>query len=189
LYVSIQIIKTLAIVIEPFIPFTAKELRTLLNLPNNAKIKWSEVTKPLEAGHKVNKAKPLFSKIDSEDAELQENLEKIRMSQQKISYEYFSKLDLRIGKITKGENIPKSANLVKLLIDIGGGEIKQAIAGIAKYYEPKELEGRNVAIIVNLQPRQIFGLESQVMILATEDDGVVSVLQPDRMVKTGSKIK
>jgi methionine--tRNA ligase beta chain len=87
------------------------------------------------------------------------------------------------------ESVPKSANLVKLLIDIGGGEMKQAVAGIAKHYEPKQLEGRHVAIIVNLQPRQIFGLESQVMILAAQDGDVVSVLQPDRTVKPGSKIK
>jgi methionyl-tRNA synthetase len=189
LYVAVQIIKTLAIILEPFIPFTAKELRTLLNLPNDAKTQWSDATKPLEAGHKINEAKPLFNKIDAEEEELQENLEKIRMNQQKIPYEDFSKLDLRIGKIIKVENVPKSANLIKLLIDIGGGEIKQAVAGIAKHYEPKQLEGRNVAIIVNLQPRQIFGLESQVMILAAQDGNVVSVLQPDRTVMVGSKIK
>jgi methionyl-tRNA synthetase len=189
LYVSVQIIKTLAIILEPFTPFTAKELRTLLNLPNDAKAKWSDATKPLEAEHKINEAKPLFSKIDAEEEELQENLEKIRMSQPKISYEDFSKLDLRIGKITKVENVPNSANLVKLLIDIGGGEIKQAVAGIAKHYEYKQLEGKYVAIIVNLQPRQIFGLESQVMILAAQDGEVVSILQPDRTVKAGSTIK
>jgi methionine--tRNA ligase beta chain len=78
---------------------------------------------------------------------------------------------------------------VKLIIDIGEGEIKQAVAGIAKNYEPKQLEGKSVAIIANLQPRQIFGLESQVMMLAAQDGEIVSVLQPDRTVKAGSKIK
>jgi methionyl-tRNA synthetase len=189
LYVSVQIIKTLATILEPFIPFTTKELRTQLNLPRDVNTKWSDATKPLQAGHKINKAKPLFSKIDAEEEQLQQNLEKVRMSQPKISYDEFSKLDLRIGKITKVESVPKSANLVKLLIDIGGGEIKQAVAGIAKNYEHKQLEGKHVAIIVNLQPRQIFGLESQVMILAAQDGEVVSILQPDRVVKAGSKIK
>lgn len=190
LYVAVQIIRTLSAVLEPFIPFTAKELKTLLNLPNDTKtLKWDEATKPLKPGHKVNKAKPLFNKIDAKEEELQENLEKIRMSEQKISYEDFSKLDLRIGKITKVENVPKSTNLIKLLIDIGGGEIRQAVAGIAKNYEPKQLEGKHVAVIVNLEPRKLFGLESQVMILAAQDGEVVSVLQPDHIVKAGSKIK
>jgi methionine--tRNA ligase beta chain len=78
---------------------------------------------------------------------------------------------------------------VRLLIDIGAGDIKQAVAGIAKYYEPKQLEGKSVVIIVNLEPRKLFGLESQVMILAAQDGEVVSILQPDRAVKAGSKIK
>jgi methionyl-tRNA synthetase len=185
----VQIIRTLAVVLEPFVPFTARELRALLNLPDDAETRWSDATKPLAAGHKLNQPKPLFSKIDAEEEELQENLEKIRMSQSEISYEDFHKLDLRVGRIAKVESVPKSSNLVKLLIDIGGGEMKQAVAGIAKYYEPKQLEGRHVAIIVNLQPRRIFGLESQVMILAAQDGDVVSVLQPDRTVKPGSKIK
>ncbi len=190
LYVAAQIIKTLAVTLEPFIPFTAKELRTLLNLPSDVNTpKWDEATKPLEPGHKINKAKPLFNKIDAKEEELQENLEKIRMSEQKISFEDFSKLDLRVGRITKVESVPKSANLVKLLIDIGGGEIKQAVAGIAKYYEPKQLEGKHIAVVVNLEPRRIFGLESQVMILAAQDSEIVSVLQPDHAVKAGSKIK
>lgn len=190
LYVAAQIIKTLAVVLEPFIPFTAKELRTLLNQPNDADTRrWDEATTPLEPNHKINRARPLFNKIDAKEEELQENLEKIRMNAQKISFEDFSKLDLRVGKITEVENVPKSANLVKLLIDIGGGVIKQAVAGIAKYYEPKQLEGKNVAIVVNLEPRRIFGLESQVMILAAQDDEIVSVLQPDHIVKVGSKIK
>jgi len=190
LYVSAQIVKTLAVTLEPFIPFTTEELKKLLNLPTGAHaLKWEEATKPLEPAHKINKAKPLFSKIDAKEETLQENLEKIRMSQPKISFAEFSKLDLRIGKIIKVENVPKSNNLVKISIDIGEGEIKRAVAGIAKHYEPKQLEGRNVAIMVNLEPRQIFGLESQVMILAAQDGEIVSVLQPDRDVKAGSKIK
>jgi methionyl-tRNA synthetase len=190
LYISAQIVKTLAIILEPFIPFTAEELRKLLNLPSGTNaLKWGDATKPLNAGHKINKAKPLFNKIDAKEETLQENLEKIRMSQPKISFQEFSKLDLRVGKIVKAENVPKSTNLVKLLIDIGEGETKQAVAGIAKHYEPKQLEGKHVAVVVNLEPRQVFGLESQVMILAAQEGDIVSVLQPDRVVKAGSKIK
>jgi methionine--tRNA ligase beta chain len=105
-----------------------------------------------------------------------------------VSYEEFSKMDLRIGKITKADPVQGSRNLVKMLIDIGG-ENRQAVAGIAQYYSPKDLEGKSVAVIVNLQPKKMFGLESNVMILAAEDDKTVSILLPDRPVKTGSKIK
>ena len=110
------------------------------------------------------------------------------MAEKTVSYEEFSKMDLRIGKIAKAEPVQGSRNLVKMLIDIGG-ENRQAVAGIAQYYNPKDLEGKNVAIIANLQPRKMFGLESNVMILAAEDDKTVSILLPDRPVKTGSKIK
>ncbi len=110
------------------------------------------------------------------------------MAEKIVSYEEFSKMDLRIGKVVKAEPVQGSRNLVKMLIDIGG-ENRQAVAGIAQYYNPKDLEGKNVAIIANLQPRKMFGLESNVMILAAEDDKTVSILLPDRPVKTGSKIK
>ena len=110
------------------------------------------------------------------------------MAEKIVSYEEFSKMDLRIGKVVKAEPVQGSRSLIKMLIDIGG-EDRQAVAGIAQYYNPKDIEGKNVAVIANLQPRKMFGLESNVMILAAEDDKTVSILLPDRPVKTGSKIK
>jgi len=110
------------------------------------------------------------------------------MAEKIVTYEEFSKMDLRIGKIAKAEPVQGSRNLVKMLIDIGD-ESRQAVAGITQYYNPKDLEGKSVAVIANLQPRKMFGLESNVMILAAEDDKTVSILLPDRPVKTGSKIK
>jgi methionine--tRNA ligase beta chain len=110
------------------------------------------------------------------------------MAEKTVSYEEFSKMDMRIGKVVKAEPVQGSRNLVKMLIDIGG-ENRQAVAGIAQYYNPKDLEGKSVAVIANLQPRKMFGLESNVMILAAEDEKTVSILLPDRPVKTGSKIK
>jgi len=97
-------------------------------------------------------------------------------------------MDLRVGKINKAEQVTGSRNLVKMLIDVGG-EIRQAVAGIAQYYSPKELEGKHVAVIVNLQPKRMFGIESNVMILAAEDEKTISILLPDRPVKVGSKIR
>jgi len=111
------------------------------------------------------------------------------MPTQIVSFEEFSKMDLRVGKITKAEAVPQSRNLIKMLIDIGGGELRQAVAGIAQYYSPKELEGKQVAVIVNLQPKRMFGIESNVMILAAEDEKTVSILLPDRPVKVGSKVR
>jgi len=111
------------------------------------------------------------------------------MPEKIVSFEEFTKMDLRIGKINKAKPVSGSRNLVEMLIDVGDGEIRQAVAGIAQYYNTKELEGRQVAVIANLQPKKMFGIESNVMILAAEDEKAVSILLPDRSVKVGSKIK
>ncbi len=189
LYVAIQIVKTFAITLKPFIPFTAEEISTLLNLPKNNPQKWNEATKLLPANHKVKKSKPLFGKIEASGEELQDKLEKTTTASLTITFEEFSKLDLRIGKIVEAENVPQSRSLVKLTIDIGAGELKQAVAGIAQHYEPEQLEGKRIAVLANLQPKRIFGLDSEVMILAAEDDKNISILHPDKVVKAGSKIK
>jgi len=131
----------------------------------------------------------LFSKIELNEEELQEKLEKTGTKPSTITFEEFSKLDLRVGKIVKAENVPQSRNLVKLKIDIGGGELKQAVAGIAQHYKPEQLEGKNIVSLANLQPRRIFGLDSEVMILAAEDDKAISILTLDKSVDAGSKIK
>ncbi len=111
------------------------------------------------------------------------------MPEKIVSFEEFTKMDLRIGKITKAEPVTGARSLIRMLVDVGEGEIRQAVAGIAQFYNAKELEGRHIAVIVNLQPKKMFGLESNVMILAAEDEKTVSILLPDRPVKTGSKIK
>jgi len=111
------------------------------------------------------------------------------VSQKVVSFDEFSKMDLRIGKIIKAEAVAGSKNLIKMLIDVGGGENRQAVAGIAQYYTAKELEGKQVAVIVNLQAKRMFGIESNVMILAAEDEKTVSLILSERSVKTGSKIR
>lgn len=106
-----------------------------------------------------------------------------------VSYEEFSRMDLRIGKIAKAERVPGSRNLVKLSIEVGKGQIKQGVAGIAHIYSSSELEGKQVVVINNLQPRRVFGVQSNVMILAAEDEATISLLVPERSVKIGSQIK
>ena len=116
-----------------------------------------------------------------------EMLEKARTHSQKISFEEFSKLDLRIGKIVKVEAIPRSENLLRLTIHIGR-ELRTAVAGIARHYVPEELVGLQLAVIVNQEPRKIFGVESEIMILAAQDEKNVVLLHPERTIETGSRI-
>ena len=190
LYLCANAVRNLAILLEPFLPSSAENLWQQLNLKNFVyEQKWdsaSELT--LKSGHKINRPALLFRKIEEIKEGMQTKLEKIKPTIKRISMEDFSKLDLRIGKIVKAEPLPKAEKLLKLTIDIGGGEIKQAVAGIAQYYKPEQLEGRQIAVITNLEPRRIFGIESEVMILAAEDEKTISFLQPDRPVKAGSKI-
>ncbi|MEM2960456.1 MAG: methionine--tRNA ligase [Candidatus Bathyarchaeia archaeon] len=187
LYISAQIVKALSIALEPFTPITAQKIRRLLNLPE--KVSWDEAYKPLPAGHKIREAEPLFSKINSSEEELQNMLDKIRSTAEKISFEEFSRVDMRIGKIVKAESVPKSQNLLKLLIDVGGGNIKTAVAGIAKYYKPEDLEGRYIVVVMNLEPRKIFGIESEVMILAAQDESSVVFIGPEKPLTPGSKVR
>ncbi len=189
LYVAAQIVKTLAITLAPFIPFTTEKILDLLNLQKNVSKKWSEATKLLPSGHKIKRSKPLFSKIEANGEELQDKLEKKKPQSTAISFKEFSKLDLRVGKIVRAENVPQSRNLVKLKIDIGSGELRQAVAGIAQCYKTEQLEGKNIAVLANLEPKRIYGLDSEVMILAAEDDKNISIILPDKAVKAGSKIK
>jgi len=191
LYITVQIVKALAITLAPFLPFTATKILTLLNLSDDGHShRWNETKKLLPAGHKIRTSKPLFTKIEANVEELQDKLEKKPQTASKtIAFEEFSRLDLRVGKIVKAESVSKSRSLVKLKIDIGGGELKQAVAGIAQHYKPEQLEGKSIAVLANLQPKQIFGLDSEVMILAAEDDKGISIILPDKPVKAGSKIK
>ncbi|HIE19035.1 TPA: methionine--tRNA ligase, partial [Candidatus Bathyarchaeota archaeon] len=106
LYISAQIVKALSVMLEPFIPFTAEKIRKYLNLP--AKLRWEDAVELIKEGHKIEAAKPLFEKIDASEEKLQEMLEEIRLSMQKVSFEEFSKIDMRVGKIIGVERIPRS---------------------------------------------------------------------------------
>lgn len=105
-----------------------------------------------------------------------------------ISFEEFQKLDLRIGKITEANQIPGSRNLIRMIVDFGA-EKRQAVAGLLQWYKPENLVGRKCAFILNLQRREMMGIESQCMILAAEDNkGNVVALQPERDIEEGSRI-
>jgi len=106
-----------------------------------------------------------------------------------IPFDEFQKLDFRIGKITEANQIPGSRNLITMSVDFGGQK-RQAVAGLLQWYKPEELVGKKCAFILNLQRRKLMGVESQCMILAAEDDkGKVVVLQPEKDIMEGSKIR
>ena len=105
-----------------------------------------------------------------------------------ISFEEFQKLDLRIGKITEANQIPGSRKLMRIMVDFGT-EKRQAVAGLLQWYQPQDLVGKKCVFLLNLQKRTVMGVESQCMILAAEDDeGTVTVLQPEKDVAEGSRI-
>lgn len=112
--------------------------------------------------------------------------------EQKVKYEDFKKLDIRIGQIVEAENIPKSRHLLKLKVDIGEGEPRQILAGLSQYYEPEKLKGRKVVVLANLQPRKLMGFDSNGMILAADVDDKPFLLKiPDKFsddIPTGTKV-
>jgi len=189
LYLCANAVKSLAILLEPYLPFSAENIWQQLNLKDSVHEQdWNSASElTIKSGHKINRPKPLFRKIET--IKYGSKSEEVKPITQKIPFQEFSKLDLRIGKIVKAEAVPKAEKLVKLTIDVGGGEKRQAVAGIAEYYTPRQLEGMQVAVVTNLEPRRIFGVESEVMILAAEDEKTVSLLRPERPVKAGSKIR
>jgi len=112
---------------------------------------------------------------------------RVTLASKTVSFEEFSKVDMRIGRIVEAEFVPNSKKLLKLKIDLGG-VVKQSIAGLGDQYKPEELKSKLVAVVTNLAPRKIFGLESEVMLLAAVDGDKVSILQPDKQPREGSKI-
>ena len=111
----------------------------------------------------------------------------VGMSSEKVSFAEFSRLDIRIGRVLEARKVEGSKKLVELKIDVGGA-VKRAVAGIASYYDVEKLPGAQVAVVTNLQPRVIFGLESEVMILAAFANDKLALLKPDVEIETGAKV-
>jgi methionyl-tRNA synthetase len=184
LYLSNQMCKALAVLLKPYIPRSADKICEILNIPQDNS--WDDAKVFLETGHEINKAKPLFKKIEDEVIEAQkEKLYKNLESQEKeveevdhmdlITIDEFAKVEIRIGQIKECEKIKKSNKLLKTQIDIGDKTI-QVIAGLGKRYAPEDLIGKKVPVVVNLQPAKLMGEESQGMIMATES---AAILTPD----------
>ena len=200
LNVSLQITASLSIIIEPFMPYTAEKLRDLLNIN---KLNWELAGKLdiLSAGHEVSKPKHLFQKIEDETVDKQvEKLKEARRRKEQeaqgiqpakgnISFEDFTKLDIRVGKILEAERVPKTKKLMQLKIDTGLDQ-RTVVAGIAEQFNPEDLKGKQVSIAVNLEPKKIKGIQSQGMILMAEDsEGNLTFLSPGDKTQIGSVVK
>lgn len=200
LNLSLQITANLAIAFEPFLPLTSKKLRSIININN---LEWDKLgrTDLIEAGHILNKPELLFEKIEDDIVEKQikklldtkksnelENF-KAEPAKEEITFDDFQKPDIRIGTVKKAENIKKTKKLMKLTIDTGI-DTRTVVSGIAEYYKPEEVTGRQVCILVNLAPRNLKGIESQGMILMAEDaDGKLVFIQPSDIVRNGSVVR
>lgn len=201
LYLALQLAANLSIAFEPFLPFSSAKLRQMLAMKE---CDWSQLgsIELLAPGHELNKPELLFEKI--EDAVVDEQVKKLEDTKKEneldnfkpepvadtISYDDFSKLDIRVGTVLECVKVPKADKLLKFTIDDGFGEHRTIVSGISKFYKPEELVGKQVCFIANLAPRKLKGIESQGMILsALNADGSISVTTIDRPVKPGCKVQ
>lgn len=200
LYVSLQLVANLAIAFEPFLPFSSKKLRQLINMDT---CDWSQLgsTDLLKANHHLAEPELLFEKIEDETIEFQlKKLEETKKAnaaanyvakpiKPTIDFADFEKLDIRVGHIKHCERVKKANKLLKFTIDDGTGVERTIVSGIAKFYDPEALIGKDVCFIANLAPRKLMGIESQGMILSAEDfDGSLSVTTIEHPVKPGSQV-
>ena len=200
LNISLQLVANLAIAFEPFLPFSSEKLRKMINMPN---FEWSQLgsTDLLKAGDQLAEPELLFEKIDDETIEKQlQKLEDTKKANEEASYkaepikpevsfEDFEKLDIRVGHILNCEKVKKSKKLLKFTIDDGSGVERTICSGIAAYYEPEQLIGKDVLFVANFAPRKMMSIESQGMILsAVNFDGSLNVTSLLGKVKPGSQV-
>ena len=200
LYVSLQLVANMAIAFEPFLPFSSKKLRNLINMPD---FEWAGLgsTDLLRPGHQLAEPELLFEKIDDEAIQFQlDKLEAAKRAnaeanykaepvKQTVDFDDFLKLDIRVGHVKHCERVKKSNKLLKFTLDDGSGEDRTIVSGIAAFYEPEQLIGRDLLFIANLAPRKLMGIESCGMILSAENfDGSLSVTTTLSEVKPGSQV-
>jgi len=190
---SVQIVANISILCEPFIPFTSKKIRKLLNISD---INWSNTSSNIvNAGHEISGKAHIFSKI--EDKAIEDQIKKLKLNDENdkimpqkniIEFDDFTKVDLRVGTVIEAENIPKSDKLLKLKVDTGLDQ-RTILSGISKYYSPDEIINKKVMVLINLKPRKMMGFESEGMLLLADDgDGNLSLMQPDSDISDGAVV-
>jgi methionyl-tRNA synthetase len=198
LNISLQISARLTLLLDPFLPFSMEKLRGFLRFE---KTDWDLLGAEslLDPGHSIEKASLLFEKI--EDEQIQAQLDKLHQSKEdqeeapqhapqkpEITFDDFTRMDLRTGTIIEAEKVPKTKKLIKMQVDLGF-EKRTIVSGIAEYYEPDVLPGKKVSVLANLAPRKIKGIESQGMILLSENpDGSLHFVEPSQSAANGSEI-
>ena len=198
LNISLQISANLTLLLDPFLPFSMEKLRGLLQFEGRA---WDLIGKPdlLTAGHSLGKASLLFEKI--EDEQIQAQLDKLDLTKEdnekpaevspqkeEITFDDFTRMDLRVGTILEAEKVAKTKKLIKMRVELGF-EVRTIVSGIAEYYEADTLPGRKVCVLANLAPRTIKGIESLGMILLSENpDGTLHFVEPSDEAVNGSEI-
>lgn len=204
LHVAVQIVAALAVLCEPFLPFTSSKLRTMLRFSSNSnKNTWQELSEKgalLAVGHCIGEAELLFAKIEhktivhqlkklaaTKNANQLENKKRIPLKDI-IEFETFTKLDLRIGTIVEASRVAKTKKLLQLKVDMGI-EIRTIVSGIAESFLPEEIIGQQVTVLTNLASRKIKGVVSRGMILMTQtDDGQLAFVEPEQKVSNGQQI-
>ena len=201
LFVALQISTALAIISEPFLPFTSEKLKKILAVDNN--LSWENVTEKsvlLPPDHQIEKAQLLFTKIEDKTIEAQiEKLQATKIANEQankvmppqkdtINFDDFTKLDIRIGTVLEAEKVAKTKKLLKLKVDVGI-DTRIIVSGIAESFSPKDIIGQQVTVLVNLAPRKIKGIESQGMILMTDSiAGKLAFVEPEKEVKNGQEV-
>ena len=200
LNISLQLVANLAIAFEPFLPFSSEKLRKMINMPN---FEWTQLgsTDLLKAGTQLGEPELLFEKIEDEviERQLQKLADTKKANEEasyqaapikpEVSFDDFEKLDIRVGHILNCEKVKKSKKLLKFTIDDGSGVERTICSGIAAYYEPEQLIGKDVLFVANFAPRKMMGIESQGMILsAVNFDGSLNVTSLLGQVKPGSQV-
>ena len=201
MYVALQISAALAVVSEPLLPWSSQKLKTMLNLDA---LSWADIESRgslLKSSHQIGEAHLLFAKI--EDSEVEFQLEKLAKSKlaneiankeiesqkETVSFEDFSKLDLRVGTIIEAKKMPKAKKLLVLQVDTGVDN-RTIVSGIADSFSAEEVIGKRVTVLINLAPRALRGVESQGMILMTETaDGRLVFVNPDAAHDTANGLK
>lgn len=195
----LQVVRSLAILFEPVLPFSSRKIWDMLNLKDDiVKVGWDSAGElMLEAGHELGEPRILFRKI--EDAEIEEEIRKLKVAagelveeriefKPQISIEDFEKIDLRVAEIIECEKIQNSEKLLKLKVKIGREE-RQIVAGIGKHYKPEELIGKKVVVVANLKPAKLMGIESQGMLLAAVKDEKLTIITTLDEIESGSQVR
>ena len=200
MYISLQITANLAILLEPFLPFSMEKLREWLGTTG---LQWDAAGRSdlLSPGHVISSGELLFSKID--DTEIEKQIQKlldtkkanhnakapVLPQKEDVTFDEFTRMDIRTATILEADKVPKTTKLIKLKVDTGI-DVRTIVSGIAEHFTAEELPGKNISVVVNLAPRTIRGIESKGMVLLAEDEnGKLIFVTPETKISNGSPVK